>query len=141
MQLSNNIGPQGHTCLLLTPIIDLARIGVNWPFAQAHPHHLPPHDLRGAGDWHRSCISLQAKGVQMSVEAVREVVRRALSEDDFRGLLIEQPYDALEGYDLSPEEQGALIAGSEPGLTELGVDSETARAYTDLFRISRGGGG
>lgn len=77
----------------------------------------------------------------MSVEAVREVVRRVLSEADFRGLLMEQPHDALEGYDLSPEEQGTLIAGSEPGLTELGVDPETAQSYTALFHISRGGGG
>ena len=77
----------------------------------------------------------------MSREAVRAVVRRALGDEAFQGTLMERPYDALEGYELEPEEQGALVAGSQTLLTGMGVDAETAGRYTDLFHISRGGGG
>lgn len=77
----------------------------------------------------------------MSNDAVRAVVRRALGDEEFRGTLMERPYDALEGYALEPEEQGALVAGSETLLAGMGVDAETASRYTNLFHISRGGGG
>ncbi|MDP9381710.1 MAG: hypothetical protein M3Q29_16490 [Chloroflexota bacterium] len=77
----------------------------------------------------------------MSREAVGKIVSRALQEERFRALIMDRPYDAVEGYDLEPEEQGALIAGDELGLTEMGVDPETAQRYVGLFRISRAGGG
>ena len=77
----------------------------------------------------------------MGVQAVRDVLSRALSDAEYRALLADSPYDALEGYDLDPEEQGALVAGSEEDLARLGVPDEEARRYSELFRISRGGGG
>lgn len=77
----------------------------------------------------------------MSRESVNEIIGRALEDEQFRALLSDQPYDALDGYDLDPEEQGALIAASEPDLTNLGVAPEIAHAYNGLFHISRGGGG
>jgi hypothetical protein len=77
----------------------------------------------------------------MSRQAVGKVVRQALEDEPYRTALIERPYDALEGYDLEPEEQGALIAGDELGLAAMGVDRDTARRYVELFHISRGGGG
>jgi hypothetical protein len=77
----------------------------------------------------------------VSNDAVRAVVRRALGDEEFRETLMDRPYDALEGYALEPEEQGALLAGSATLLAGMGVDAETASRYTDLFHISRGGGG
>jgi hypothetical protein len=77
----------------------------------------------------------------VSVEAVERVIARALAEEGYRALLAERPYDALEGHDLEPEEQAALVAASEPDLAELGVDEVRARDFSELFRISRGGGG
>ncbi|MDQ3855567.1 MAG: hypothetical protein M3281_04140 [Chloroflexota bacterium] len=77
----------------------------------------------------------------MSEEAVRAVVQLALDDERFAALLSERPYDALEGYELDPSEQGALVAASDQDLTKLGVDADVAHRFTALFRISRGGGG
>lgn len=77
----------------------------------------------------------------MSRGTVADVVQRALSDDEFRSLLSERPYDALEGYDLEPNEQGALVAASEEDLTSMGIGEEQARQFVSLFHISRGGGG
>lgn len=77
----------------------------------------------------------------MTRQAVDEIITRTTNEQRFRSLLTERPYDALEGYDLTPEEQAALIAASEPDLTALGVDSDTARRFTEAFKISSAGGG
>ena len=77
----------------------------------------------------------------MSRDAVNTVIHRAISEEAYLALLTEQTYDALDGYDLEPDEQGALIAASEETLVEMGVSPETARRFEGLFRISRGGGG
>jgi hypothetical protein len=77
----------------------------------------------------------------MSRDAVNTVIHRAISDEAYLALLTEQTYDALDGYDLEPDEQGALIAASEETLVAMGVNSETARHFQGLFRISRGGGG
>ncbi len=77
----------------------------------------------------------------MSRDAVNTVVQRAISDEAYRALLTEQTYDALDEYDLEPDEQGALIAASEETLVEMGVSPETARRFEGLFHISRGGGG
>lgn len=77
----------------------------------------------------------------MGLQAVRSVVSKALTDAEYRSLLVDSPYDALEGYDLEPEEQGALVAASEEDLSRLGVPEEEAQRFSELFRISRGGGG
>ncbi len=77
----------------------------------------------------------------MSVRDVEEVIRRAAEDDQYRSLLTHTPYDALEGYNLEPDEQGALIAASDVDLIALGADADAARRFSELFRISPGGGG
>lgn len=77
----------------------------------------------------------------MSLADVQRVIQKSLSDEAFRSLISERPYDALDGYDLEPDEQGALIAGSDADLASMGVEPQQARAYSDLFKISRGGGG
>ena len=77
----------------------------------------------------------------MSRDALNTVIHRAISDEAYLALLTEQTYDALDGYDLEPDEQGALIAASEESLVAMGVNSETARHFQGFFRISRGGGG
>lgn len=77
----------------------------------------------------------------MGLQAVRNVVSRALTDAEYRSLLADSPYDALEGYDLAPEEQGALVAASGEDLSRLGVPAEAAQRFSELFHISRGGGG
>ena len=77
----------------------------------------------------------------MSRDAVNTVIHRAISDEAYLALLTEQTYDALDGYDLEPDEQGALIAASEESLVSMGVNPETAQRFEGLFRISRGGGG
>ena len=77
----------------------------------------------------------------MSPKAVNEVVQRALSDESFRSLITDRPYDALEQYELEPDEQGALIGASQTDLAGLGVDPDLARRFASIFHIDEGGGG
>lgn len=47
----------------------------------------------------------------MSRQALEEVLARAMEDNQFRGRLLHEPAEALDGYDLSPQERQALIAG------------------------------
>jgi hypothetical protein len=47
----------------------------------------------------------------MSRQALEEVLARAMEDHDFRSRLLRDPEPALAGYDLSPQERDALIAG------------------------------
>ncbi len=44
----------------------------------------------------------------MSTESVQQVIRRALTEEAYRELLLTNPDQALAGLDLTAEETGAL---------------------------------
>lgn len=48
----------------------------------------------------------------MSQEVLQEILARALEDGRFRQRLLDDPDRALHGYDLSPEEREALIAGN-----------------------------
>jgi hypothetical protein len=65
----------------------------------------------------------------MSKEAVQAVIGKAVTESEFRELLFANPDEALEGYELTEEEMGALKA----------IDAETMESFAgDLDeRISK----
>jgi len=47
----------------------------------------------------------------MSRQAIEEVLARAMEDEEFRLRLLHEPEPALKGYDLTPPEREALIAG------------------------------
>lgn len=47
----------------------------------------------------------------MSRQAIEEVLARAMEDEEFRLRLLREPEPALNGYDLTPQEREALIAG------------------------------
>jgi hypothetical protein len=47
----------------------------------------------------------------MSRQAIEEVLARAMEDEEFRLRLLREPEPALKGYDLTPQERDALIAG------------------------------
>jgi hypothetical protein len=47
----------------------------------------------------------------VSRQALEEVLARAMEDNQFRGRMLREPAEALDGYDLSPQERQALIAG------------------------------
>lgn len=49
--------------------------------------------------------------VTVSRQAIEEVLARAMEDEAFRLRLLEEPEPALKGYDLTPQERDALIAG------------------------------
>lgn len=44
----------------------------------------------------------------MSAETVKEIIFKAVSDEEYRELLLSKPEDALGGYELSDEERGNL---------------------------------
>ncbi len=66
----------------------------------------------------------------MSVEAVKEIIGRAVADAEFRQQLLHDPAEALKGYDLS-EEEAAL-------LKDLPGENFEAAAGELEERISRG---
>jgi hypothetical protein len=47
----------------------------------------------------------------MSRDAIEEILARAIEDEQFRARLLQAPGDAVEGYDLTPEERRALLSG------------------------------
>jgi hypothetical protein len=66
----------------------------------------------------------------MSVETLKQVVARLVSEPEFRELLSSEPDQALEGYDLSAEEIAALkaIQGEAPDAAPAELAERISRA-------------
>lgn len=48
----------------------------------------------------------------MTMQAVQDVMDRAMSDPAFRKLLGSAPVEALTSYDLTPEERGAFATGT-----------------------------
>ncbi len=66
----------------------------------------------------------------MSSKAVMEVLERASCEDQFIAQLTEQGSKALEGYDLTREEEAALISGDIQWIeNQLGKLSESKKVW------------
>lgn len=68
----------------------------------------------------------------MSMEAVQQVIGRAITDDEFRQQLIDNARAACAGYDLSDDELDALEA----------LDQESMRAFAGTLdaRLSKSGG-
>lgn len=69
----------------------------------------------------------------MSVDTIEKVIRKAVTDAEFREELFSDPEKALEGYELT-EEEAEKLKGLKPGFFE-GEASELEE------RISRWGGG
>lgn len=66
----------------------------------------------------------------MSIEAVHQVIGRAVTDEAFRKLLFENPDAALQGFDLTDEERAALAD----------LDEEEVSAFSNQLsqRITKG---
>ena len=66
----------------------------------------------------------------MSVQTVQTIVGRAVTDSEFRNLLLNNPEEALSGYDLEAEEKEAL----------MNMDSEKLAAFSESLdeRITKG---
>jgi hypothetical protein len=60
----------------------------------------------------------------MSEEAINEVIRRALVDDEFRSQLFSDPEAALSGYDLTEEERASLSAMQEQAFDAFASEIE-----------------
>ena len=56
----------------------------------------------------RVLLVVRAKGEKMSEENVRTIIAKAVADMEYRDLLFDDPGKALEGYDLTDEEQAEL---------------------------------
>ncbi len=63
----------------------------------------------------------------MSVEAVNDIMQRALTEEAFRKELRDNFDQAITGYELTPEEQSAIRSMDEERLQALGLDSRKSK--------------
>jgi hypothetical protein len=58
----------------------------------------------------------------MSVNALNRLCREVLRDRDFRAAMKSDPARAIAGYDLTPEERRALLAGDVVTLHAMGVN-------------------
>ena len=58
----------------------------------------------------------------MSVHAIHKICRQVLRDHDFRGRMQSDPAAAIAGFDLTPEERRALLAGDVVTLHYMGVN-------------------
>jgi hypothetical protein len=68
----------------------------------------------------------------MSQDAVSQIIGRAVTDAEFRGLLLSSPEQALEGYDLTDHEKEALKKLKQEDLEDFStkLDSRiTKRAW------------
>jgi len=71
----------------------------------------------------------------MSTESLKEVIGRALTEPEYRGVLFSDPDKALEGYDLTDEEAAAL-KGLEPAKFDAAAGELEERISKSGLRIA-----
>jgi hypothetical protein len=64
----------------------------------------------------------------MSKAGVEALVQKAMSDENFRKQLKENPNAALAGYDLTAEERAAIASGNSAKLRELGVDERITKS-------------
>jgi hypothetical protein len=65
--------------------------------------------------------SLQER-IIMSREAIMDIIERASKDESFRQLLFSNPKEALDGYDLSPEERKTLENLDEESFDDFAGD-------------------
>jgi hypothetical protein len=65
----------------------------------------------------------------MSLEAVYQVVERAVSDPGFLDLCAKDPDGALASYDLTPEEKKAIVSGKAHTLGGLAVDERVSKSF------------
>jgi hypothetical protein len=70
----------------------------------------------------------------MSVYAVNKICREALRDHAFRARMQADPAAAIAGFDLTPEERRALLAGDVVTLHRLGVN-DFMMGYLARFEI------
>ncbi len=58
----------------------------------------------------------------MSVHSLHQICRQVLRDHDFRARMKSDPAAAIGGYDLSPDERRALLAGDVVTLHRMGVN-------------------
>jgi hypothetical protein len=74
----------------------------------------------------------------MTRAAVQQVVQRAISDVTFRGQLRDDPQGALRGFDLTPDERGAITSADSGRLAALGIESRMSKMYaTGALEASR----
>src|SRR5262245_23090506 len=75
----------------------------------------------------------------MTESALKEIVRRAVSDAAFRGQLRTDPAKALAGISLTAEERSALTTGDPTKLVAFGVDQRMSKAFVagDPFAASK----
>lgn len=65
----------------------------------------------------------------MSMQAVTQILERALSDPTFRAQLKSNFDAAIKGYDLTDNEKAALKKGDETTLRAMGVDERLSKGY------------
>lgn len=76
----------------------------------------------------------------MSIEAVSQVIDRAVKDRQFCELLAKDPRQALARYELTAEEREALLAGDAEGLEALGLDRRTSKWQLYTQQLATFGG-
>ena len=66
----------------------------------------------------------------MSSEAVRQVLERANTDEEFRSRCATNPDGPLAGYDLTDDERNALISGDDEALQAVGLDVRDSKRFT-----------
>lgn len=68
----------------------------------------------------------------MSLRALIDVTTKLMTDGDYRNLLVNRPDEALQQFDLTPEESEALRARNRWMLEECGLEEWTARWVASL---------
>ncbi|MDQ4131202.1 MAG: hypothetical protein M3133_09495 [Actinomycetota bacterium] len=76
----------------------------------------------------------------MSLDALRQVLSLAIDDPAFAAQLANDP-SLLTGYDLSPEERRALLAGDTARLRELGLEEHLLAGLVNVGGTRREGEG
>ncbi len=69
----------------------------------------------------------------MTETVLKEIVRRAVNDQAFRGQLRSDPAKALAGLGLTAEERSAVTSGDPAKLTALGVDQRMSKVFSAGF--------
>ncbi len=71
----------------------------------------------------------------MSAETVTTIIRRAVAEPEFRGLLFRDPPAALAGYDLADAERAALTGLNAENFDALAGELEARMSKSAVLNV------
>ena len=77
----------------------------------------------------------------MSRAGVEALVKKAMSDENFRQQVKTNPDVALAGYDLTTEEKAAIKSGNAAKMREFGVDERITKSVIPGLDPSTGGEG